>query len=177
MKPSSLYEPAEDSDLLGKHIKDYAHGRVLDMGTGSGILAQEAAAYADSVVAVDVDLDVITWCEQLKKTNIQFFQSDLFSNVSGKFDLIMFNAPYLPKDKGIKDKALYGGKEGWETIGRFLKEAKKYLNEDGKTLLVFSSTSKPEKIKTIMVEEGYTFKLLDKVHISFEDILLYELSL
>ena len=42
-----VYEPREDSLIVKVHIKDYAKGRVLDIGTGSGILAEEAKRYAD----------------------------------------------------------------------------------------------------------------------------------
>ena len=38
-----IYEPAEDSHLLAEAVKKFAHGRVLDMGTGSGIQAITAA--------------------------------------------------------------------------------------------------------------------------------------
>ena len=57
MPSTDPYEPHEDTMLLHKHIKKYAKGKdeVLEMGTGSGILAIEASRYAKHVVAVDIN--------------------------------------------------------------------------------------------------------------------------
>ena len=52
-----IYEPAEDSYLLQKLVRQYAIGRVLDMGTGSGIQALTAIESPNSreVIAVDIN--------------------------------------------------------------------------------------------------------------------------
>jgi len=91
------YQPAEDSFLLVREIKEKAKGKsVLDMGTGFGILADTAIkAGASSVLAADVNESSVRYC--LAK-GINAIQSDLFSNIQGKFDLIFFNPPYLPED-------------------------------------------------------------------------------
>ena len=102
MKP---YSPREDSNLLKKHISKYAKGYVLDMGTGSGIIAEEAIKYSDRVLAVDVDNEVIQHCRKnIGNPKIEFRESDLFNKVTGRFDLITFNAPYLPQDKKPRDR-------------------------------------------------------------------------
>ena len=58
----SIYEPQEDSFLLKNQIKNYAKGLVLDIGTGSGMLAEEASKYAEHVIAVDINPKVIEQC-------------------------------------------------------------------------------------------------------------------
>jgi len=171
----SIYEPAEDSHLVVKHIKDYKFNNALDMGTGSGIIAEELIKYCDDVVAVDLNPEAIKFCKK-SFSNVKYLESDLFSNVEGKYDLITFNAPYLPHDKGIDDIALYGGKEGYEIIEKFLKDAKNFLNEKGKILMIFTSLSKPEKIISLMEEGGYVYKKVDQEHYFFEDIFLYEIK-
>ena len=88
-----LYEPREDSELLVKYVKKHARGVVLDMGTGSGIQAIGAIEKGAEVLAVDVNKEAVEHCE---KKGINALQSDLFENVKGKFDLIIFNPPYLP---------------------------------------------------------------------------------
>jgi release factor glutamine methyltransferase len=52
----NVYRPGEDSYLLARHVRRLVHGEVLDMGTGSGIQAVEAAVKPEvsRVVAVDV---------------------------------------------------------------------------------------------------------------------------
>lgn len=166
-----IYEPRDDSFLLQKHIKDYAKGLVLDMGTGSGIQAEEAVKYADKVIAVDINPEAIR-----QHKEIEFRESDLFSNVNEKFDLIIFNAPYLPNDPKDPDVALDGGPEGYEVIERFFKEAKNHLKQNGVILLLFSSFSKKEKIDLILKEENYKYQEVDKQHIHFEDLYVYEVK-
>jgi len=92
-----IYKPAEDSYLLKGQLKNYIKPgmKILDMGTGSGIQAIEAKKLGAEVLAADINPESI---EPLKKLNINAIQSDLFSNIKEKFDLIIFNPPYLPED-------------------------------------------------------------------------------
>src|SRR3989344_5917150 len=136
-----IYQPAEDSYLMQKYVRQYAEGRVLDMGTGSGIQAKEAAKspIVREVIAVDINKIAI---EKLKSENIRKIKaihSDLFENIEGKFNLIIFNPPYLPQDEGIADEAIYGGRKGWEISERFFEQATKHLINNGKILFLFSS--------------------------------------
>ncbi|MBI5390433.1 methyltransferase [Candidatus Woesearchaeota archaeon] len=166
-----LYEPAEDSFLLRDHLKPYAKGRVLDMGTGSGILAQEAAQYADNVIAADINPEARGVATQ----NITFIETNLFQNIKGTFDLIIFNPPYLPNVKSHCDPALDGGKQGYEVIARFLQDAGKFLKHRGHILLLFSSYSKPRKVKLLM-QEHYTFQLIATQKLFFEELYVYVLQ-
>lgn len=179
---SSPYEPREDSFLIKKHVKDFCTSDffVLDVGTGSGILALEAAKYAKKVIAIDIDQDVI---DKLKKeqdpsSSISFIQSDLFSNINpkDKFDLIIFNPPYIPTKKNeFKYQDLDGGKNGTEIIERFLKEAKEFLKKDGKILLLTSSLNK--NIEKFFKKYAYTHQLLDREKFSFEELCVWILTL
>lgn len=182
LRRNKMYEPREDSYLIKKHIKDYAKGSVLDMGTGSGILAIEAAKFADSVVACDIDADLIKDLKVKfeKNKKIQFDHSNLFDSFktnarlqNKKFDLIVFNPPYLPEDKGIKDKEIYGGKKGYEIIANFLKNAKKYLKKDGRILLLFSSLTNKKQVDGLIEKNKLKFKLIDKKRIFFEELYVY----
>lgn len=170
-----MYDTAEDSFLVKKHIKDYAKGTVLDLGTGSGILAVEASRYAEKVIGVDIDQESVDYCNYHHK-GIEFRKSDLYSDVSGKFDLIIFNPPYLPEDKDEpmdSRRATTGGKHGYEIIKDFLKQAKHHLKKDGKILLLFSSMTNIDKVQEL---NDYDYKEIDRQHIFFEDLILYELQ-
>lgn len=167
-----IYEPREDSYLLEGNIKEHSKGRVLDMGTGTAILAAEAANYADEVVAADINPEAINKGRE-KYKNIEFVESDLFSNIKGTFNLIIFNPPYLPDDERAPDIALDGGPRGYELIERFLKKAMKYLKQDGKMLLLFSSLSKKEKINKILKQNKYTYKEIDHKKLDFEELYVY----
>ncbi|MFO7711021.1 MAG: HemK2/MTQ2 family protein methyltransferase [Candidatus Woesearchaeota archaeon] len=164
-----IYEPREDSEMLRRHIKDYAKGKILDMGTGSGVLAKEAVGYGE-VLAVDKNPDAVSY---VKNLGIDAKESDLFSEVDERFDLIIFNPPYLPQDPGVEDMALFGGKKGYEVSVDFISQAADYLERDGKILFLFSSLTKKDKIEEALVHNMFTWKELEKKHIFFEDIYVY----
>jgi len=202
-----LYEPQEDSELLKKHVPVYSKGLVLDMGTGTGIQAVEAAKTAEFVIGLDVNKDAVKYCEKnFKLEKTAFFKSNLFqffeenfvywdkadkkieiydkkkadkdkikilSAKQIKFDLIIFNPPYLPRCREDPDTALDGGKAGFEALQRFFRSARKYLAKDGKIIIVFSSLTKPRKVFEIMGKAGFRYELLDSQHVFFEDLMVY----
>ena len=172
-----IYVPREDSYLIQKNIKKYAKKDfiALDIGTGSGILANEASKYCN-VIAVDINQNAIKYCKNKYKNNnkIKFKISNLFSNINQKFDLIIFNPPYLPEDE-IKDIALTSG-DGTLIINKFLKHAKEYIYYNGKILLLFSSLTNKEKVDNILKKNNYDFKLIDEEKLFFEKLYVYEIS-
>ncbi len=178
-----VYEPREDSFLLLEAVKRHCKGKeyVLDMGTGSGILALEAAKKAKEVLAADINKKVI---ENLKNKinknkirNIEVVHSDLFKNIKksnkNRFDVIIFNPPYLPQDRGIKDKTIYGGKKGYELIQRFFDNVNDYLKDKGIILMVFSSITNKNKVDEIINNSCFEFKELKQKHIFFETLYVY----
>ena len=175
----SIYDPQEDSSILERWVRQYAKGKVLDIGTGSGVQAIAAAQNpkVKSVLATDVQKGVIDYCKKnIRNPKIKFLLSDLFSNVKGRFDAIIFNPPYLPQDLKIKDLTLEGGKKGYEIIQKFINEVNEFLSKDGIILIVFSSLTKKEKVEEFIKNNLLDFVELEKKHIFFEDIYAYLLK-
>ncbi len=179
----SLYEPAEDSFLIQKHIKEYVSKEfnVLEIGTGTGILAIEAAKYAKFVLAVDIQKEVIRHCKKIyfKITypNITWKQSNLFEKVPKRqFDCIIFNPPYLPHHPKTKDITLDGGKKGYEIIEQFLNKANDYIKMDGTILLLFSSLTKKDKIDEIIKANCFEARQIDTQKIAFEILYVYTIK-
>jgi release factor glutamine methyltransferase len=172
-----IYPPKEDSLLLEKQVKRFAKGRVLDMGTGSGIQALAAVKKAKSVLAVDINPAVISHCRKnIKNKKIKCLQSDLFAKVKGEFDTIIFNPPYLPQELPERDVALEGGKKGYETIVRFIESANAFLSTNGSILLLFSSLSNKNHIENAIKQNLFEFKELGRLHIFFEDLFVYRIT-
>lgn len=171
-----IYEPAEDSILfekfLEKYLKENKVNSYLDMGTGSGILSKKALEFLNKnqVLASDINSDAVKLAKQNK---INAVESNLFKNIKQKFDIITFNAPYLPLDaREPKDSqiATTGGKRGDEISVEFVKQAKKHLNKNGKIFLLISSLTPMEKLKKFYP------KIVEKQHIFMEDLIILEFS-
>jgi release factor glutamine methyltransferase len=181
----AVYEPQEDSELLRSYVEQHARGDVLDMGTGSGILALAAARKQEvtSVVAVDIDEETLVRLEEAMtkesdevKAKITIRKSDLFKSLGEeRFDTIICNPPYLPDAEGDRHQALYGGPGGWELIERFLEGAQSRLAGNGFILLLFSSLSNPERVVQLMKHHGYNFEQLGVEYHFFEQLYVYKL--
>ena len=107
MKPSpdldfdvleGVYAPSDDTFLLLDAVEDVSGQRVLEMGTGTGLIAVHCAKAGAMVTAADVSekavANVLHNAEK-NSVSITVFHSDLFTNIEGVFDLILFNPPYL----------------------------------------------------------------------------------
>jgi release factor glutamine methyltransferase len=175
-----VYAPADDSLLLADNLVAGIGERVLDMGTGTGLLGLIAAKYGGQVVAVDLNERALKCAKENAKLNgIRNFKtrkSDLFSKVPEKFDLIIFNPPYLPtEDWEPKDEEAIswdGGRSGREVIDRFLKDVKDHLVRGGRILMVGSSLSNYEKTISILKGQGFRISLLASRKLDFEELVV-----
>ncbi|MBU2561464.1 MAG: methyltransferase [Nanoarchaeota archaeon] len=181
-----MYEPAEDSFLIQKEVKRLAKGRVLDMGAGSGILAETAlkSKKVKSVLGVDIKKEAVEHCRNsIKSKKAKFMVSDLFTKVPKPkpgqlFDTIIFNPPYLPEQEGelweLKTN-IAGGKHGYETISRFLSGVNEYLAPDGIILLLFSTITGKMQVDALISQHMMEFEQLNKMNISFEQLYVYRI--
>lgn len=173
-----IYTPREDSYLLQEEVKKFSKERkVLDMGSGSGIQARTAiVSGAKFVLATDINQEAV---DHLIKIGINAVKSDLFSNITGKFDLIIFNPPYLPEDKREdKESALTtsGGKKGDELTVKFLKEADQHLNDKGIILLLISSLTPKNKINFILYQKTLKYEIISVKKMGFEELQVWKIE-
>ena len=169
---SVAYEPREDTFLMLEPLADLPlQGlRVLDVGTGSGILAAYCANKRADVTASDIDAGAI---EELKSLagrlgiTLKLISCDLFSKIDGHFDIIVFNPPYLPSSK-FDDRTVDGGKHGTVVINRFLDQLGPHLAEDGFGLILTSSLNGPEQLE--MSHPDLSFETLRQQSLFFETL-------
>lgn len=151
-----VYEPAEDSFLFADNLAVEAGAEVLDLGTGCGILGVSAAEKAAAVLAVDLNPYAIRCAKENSKLNgvsgkMSFLQADLFSafTEAARFDLILFNAPYLPSAENEIEtwigRSWAGGINGRQVIDRFIAQVPRHLKSGGYVLLMQSTLAGVEE--------------------------------
>jgi len=156
-----VYEPSEDSFLLAdaalSEIKD--HEQIVEVGCGSGIISAVIKTNTKaSVLGIDINPHA---AKCAKENGVEVIRGDILSCIKGQFDLIIFNPPYLPteeeeREKGWINAALDGGIDGRKVIYRFLEDANRCLVQGGKILMLVSSLTGIEEIRSKMFSLGYS---------------------
>ncbi|MDR2623425.1 MAG: methyltransferase [Methanobrevibacter sp.] len=177
-----VYEPSDDSYLLTENLMIQKGDEVLEIGTGSGIVAIKASSLAKSVIATDINYDALKLAEKNirinKIENIKLSFGNLFEPVQNKkFDLILFNPPYLPTDKNdiLEDSLNYafdGGIDGMKIIDPFLNQVKSHLKFGGKVQMIQSSLSNIQETINKLEKEGFEVEVTAKERFFFEEIVL-----
>lgn len=176
-----VYFPREDSFLLAKTVKVKKNSIVLDMGCGSGVQTINALQKgAKKVLAVDINKKALeNTLLNAKKTGFEkqvlAKKSDLFENINKKFDLIIFNPPYVPTEK----KELIdvdGGKNGREVLDRFLDQFPKHLKHPGKCFFLQSSLNGIKKTEKKLEQKNISFKITARQKLFFEELVVFEAS-
>ena len=178
----NVYVPAEDSYLLADNLEIKKGQSVLEIGTGSGIVAMYASRLTDDITVTDINFDA---CELARKNfaengieNIEILWGNLFEVVENrKFDVILFNTPYLPtEDDEVLDNtinyAFDGGLNGRKVIDLFLNEVGNHLNDGGIVQMIQSSLSGNEETLQRLDELGFIAEIAESEHFFFEDIVL-----
>lgn len=192
MNYETIYEPAEDSFMMEKLLKEKLIGttnlNITEVGVGSGFVFSELVKSfpENNFSATDINEDAIfSTQKRLEKNNLKanLYNGNLLEPITKKQDIIFFNTPYLPLEHGekynqlsLKDKAIYGGKHGYEIIFKFIDQLYDKLEKNGKVFMLFSSLSKEEKIKEKLEQEGYTIANIYKEKHFMEELITYEFS-
>jgi release factor glutamine methyltransferase len=178
-KMSLIYSPEEDSFLLQKVLENEIPKlknkslTFLEIGIGSGIqleTAEKLGIKKENIFGVDINIDAIKHCQKL---GFHCIKSNLFENITEKFDAVVFNPPYLPKTENEDPESeliTTGGKEGSEIISQFLVEAKKYLSKNGIIYLLISSLT--QGIDWL----DYKKELVGEKKLFFEKLEVWKLS-
>ena len=137
---------------------------ILDMGCGSGVLGLTLAAERPEsrVTLADVSADALTLskenAERLGLENISIVASDLFADISGAFDLIVANLPYVPASEaaGMARElghdpaiALFSGEDGLDLISRFVPRSMDFLKPGGTLALEIGHDQASQVLKLL----------------------------
>lgn len=160
--------PRDDTEILVEEAIKKDKKNILDMCTGSGAIAISLAKYVSqsNVTACDISNDALDVAKQNAKLNnveVKFICSDLFKNIEGKFDMIVSNPPYIPRndieDLQIEVKnepyiALDGGEDGLLFYKKIIDEAKNYLTDDG-VLMFEIGYDQAQSVSKLLKDNNY----------------------
>ena len=161
---------------LEKLQKNPPHFRILDLGTGTGAIALALASELSSIcqkqqisleiIGVDLMPDVVALAQsnaERNKLNVQFLQSRWFENITGRFDLIVSNPPYIDaQDEHLRQgdvrfeplSALVANDTGYADLRHIIELAPSYLNSNG-VLLLEHGWQQGEKVRSIFQENHW----------------------
>lgn len=176
-KDDQVYSPAEDSYLLLRAALREVRpiDQVLEVGTGSGYVAAGLIEYAAQVIATDINPHAI---ESARSHGLEVIRTDLFAGLSGPFDLVIFNPPYLPTapEERIDDwleHALDGGPTGRAVIERFIVNVSQVLSLSGRILLLVSSLTNPDAVRELFSENGFISFVVDSEQLEDETLYVF----
>lgn len=170
---NSTLIPRPDTECLIEKVLDLElpkQSRILDLGTGTGaIICALASEFPQAeCIGVDYSQDAVALATKNKTTlslkNVDIVQSDWFDNVSGKYDLVISNPPYIDEnDEHLSQgdvrfeplSALVAKDEGLADIKKITSEAKEYLVEGG-WLMFEHGWQQAEAVQKIMQAAGFT---------------------
>ncbi len=175
---SDVLSPRMETEELVYKVIDYIRKnnltniKILDLCTGSGIigitLKKELEEFDVKILASDISSRALTVAKENASSleaDISFVESDLFSNIQDKFDIIVSNPPYIAHDdkKTIKENvlnydphlALFADEEGMYFYRNIIEKSRPYLNEKG---IMFFEIGYDQKEKIITLGENNKFE-------------------
>ncbi len=162
--------------------QDFRGLRVVEVGTGSGILALSAAkAGADYVLALDINPQAATAAAMNARANglpqVEARESNLFSAVpeTDKFDVIISSPPsFSGEPRNVADRAWHAG-PGYRDIVGLFEQAAKRLKDDGRIFLLVSSDTNMALFDRLIVAAGLNSQKIATQSIFVEKFVMYEL--
>ena len=177
-----VYQPESDTYLLLKCAVATAKpdDTILEIGTGSGLIAHEMSKIAEKTFAVDINPHA---CIAAKKLGLEVIRSDLFSALKsgGRFTLVLFNPPYLPTkpEERIDDwleYALDGGITGRDTVEKFADGLAAVMDTYGRCLLLISSLTGIDEVAAYFKSKGFISLVVAEEKLEDESLFVLRIS-
>lgn len=170
-----MYTPSPDTFLLAQCAQKYRGSWALEIGVGSGIVADSLVANFENVAGTDIDFESLSYSRG-KNSKLMLVCCDAASALAKtKFDIIVTNPPYLPDDDK-KDATVHGGPTGVETTIRFIESANPLLSAHGAILVVASSRSDQSALDTFLQEKKLKKRVVGEKKLFFELLSVLELT-
>jgi len=167
---NNYYNPAEDSIFFADYLKNKKGRSALDIGTGSGILANVLSKNFSLVVATDVNISALVKAHETLDNCICCNAADA---LHARFDLVVCNLPYLPSDE-LLDPAVDGLHDGTVIPSMIIKSANSRIEKNGKMVFLTSSLAKYETLVQLAESLGFHVTIVAKKKLFYEELIIIE---
>ncbi|MDE1829221.1 MAG: methyltransferase [Thaumarchaeota archaeon] len=164
------YKPSEDTLFLADFIKKERGQAALDVGTGSGFLANVMSDNFDLVVSTDIRLGALRKAHETVENCVCCNSADALNY---EFDLVVCNLPYLPSEEVI-DPTVDGLEEGLGVTTNIIKSASDAVKKNGRLVYLTSSLANYQELMRRTESLGFSAKIAAKKKLFFEELVLVE---
>ena len=195
--PARVYLPSDDTDLMIDVLEQEIvkpnkfFDSAIELGAGNGFLSIEIYDNIKELISTDINPIVIDYLlnvkEQYHLEKQKITYSNLFDSIdeNKKFDLIIFNPPYVPTDEILSedddeingyDLAVNGGERGREIIDLFIEQLPKHLKETGTCYLLVSSLNDISDIIKKLSEKKLMAQIINSKKLFFEELFVLKIT-
>ncbi len=172
-----VYPPSDDSILFIQSLNMRNGERVLEIGCGSGVVSIHCAKNGCVVTSGDINPKAVELTRRNAAENgvdITVVETDVYSNIEGRFDTVLFNLPYLPVDEdGLLARSWSGGPDGLGPLPDLLSGSPDHLNPNGRIVVVISSLMDTQALWDLL--DDYDVENIGELKLFFEKLAVLEI--
>ncbi len=159
-----VYQTSGDSELMAESVEMTKNEDFLEIGCGTGVISIALAKRAGNGIGIDINDKAVENSKQNAEAqnvaNVEFFKSDVFEKVKGKFDVIICNPPYTKHEVRDNIDRMFWDPED-EMKQRFFKEVGEYLKPNGKVYFGWADFADIDIDLPFKLAEESGFKLVN----------------
>lgn len=161
---SGVYIASTDSELMAETVAIKGSESFLEIGCGTGVVSIVLAKRAKYGVGVDINDRAVVNSQQNSQrhdvTNVEFFKSDVFENVQGKFDVVLCNPPYTKHEITDDIDRMFWDPQD-EMKQKFFEQVSKYLKPQGRIYLGWANFADIDVNLPFKLAEANGYKLVN----------------